>query len=87
LFFCSDENGSVSAAESTKVNEPAAATTTTDKQDSGRPIGERQSPDGQEEPKSDSNLALKASGGKINCEDNITLNCNSEIQIQIFKNR
>ena len=59
-----DENGSVSV-ESVKVTEPA--TTAADKQDSGRPIGERQSPDGQEEPKSDSNIALKASGGKITC--------------------
>lgn len=56
------------SVESVKVTEPAASTADT-KQDSGRPIGERQSPDGQEEPKSDSNLSFKAPGGEIinNC--------------------
>ena len=52
--------------ETPKVTETVV--TTAEKQDSGRPIGERQSPDGQEEPKSD-NLALKASCGKDNIKN------------------
>lgn len=42
--------------------------------DSGRPIGERQSPDGQEEPKSDSNTAVKTTG-------RFNLDCLSSLQI------
>lgn len=51
--------------ETTLIESSAVTETVTqpcDKPDSGRPIGERQSPDGQEEPKTDSNVTAKPSG-------------------------
>ena len=52
LHFCLEDGSEL------KVNEVSASSST--KQDPSRPIGERQSPDGQEEPKSDSNSGLKS---------------------------
>lgn len=52
-----DESNSV--VEVSKLTE---ASTSCDKTDADRPIEERQSPDGQEEPESDSNTSVKANG-------------------------